>query len=56
MGLDLKEINQITKDTVIAIAVDQANGNLQKAARKLGVSDRMLQMHRASNRPNGHSR
>jgi len=50
MGLDLKKINQFTKDTAIAIAVDEENGNLQKAAHKLGVTDRMLQMHRASNR------
>lgn len=48
MGLDLKKINQFTKDTAIAIAVDEENGNLQKAARKLGVTDRTLQMHRAS--------
>ena len=50
MGLDLKKINQFTKDTAIAIAVDEENGNLQKAARKLGVTDRMLQMHRKTNR------
>lgn len=49
-GLDLKKINQCTKDVAIEIAVDDAQGNLQKAARGLGVSDRMLQMHRATNR------
>jgi transcriptional regulator with GAF, ATPase, and Fis domain len=50
MGLDLKKINQYTKDTAIAIAVDQEKGNLQKAALKLGVTDRTLQMHRAAKR------
>lgn len=50
MGLDLKKINQYTKDTAIAIAVDEEKGNLQKAARKLGVTDRTLQMHRAAKR------
>jgi transcriptional regulator with GAF, ATPase, and Fis domain len=50
MGLDLKSINKITKDAAISIAVNEENGNLQKAARKLGVTDRTLQMHRASNR------
>ena len=49
-GLDLKTINQLTKDTAISIAVDEEQGNLQKAARKLGVTDRMLQLHRASKR------
>lgn len=50
LGLDLKKINQFTKDTAISIAVDEEHGNLQKAARKLGVTDRMLQMHRKTNR------
>ena len=49
-GVDLKTINQLTKDTAISIAVDEEHGNLQKAARKLGVTDRMLQMHRKTNR------
>jgi len=49
MGIDLKEIGQYTKDTAIAIAVEDENGNLQRAARRLGVTDRTLQMHRANN-------
>lgn len=49
MGIDLKEIGQHTKDTAIAIAVEDEDGNLQRAARRLGVTDRTLQMHRANN-------
>jgi len=48
LGARLKEITQVTTETAIRIAVQSENGNLQRAARKLGVTDRALQLRRAS--------
>jgi len=50
MGVGLKEIGQAATDTAMRIAVDNENGNLQLAARQLGVTDRALQMRRAASR------
>lgn len=50
MGVGLKEISQAAADTAMRIAVDNENGNLQLAARQLGVTDRALQMRRAAHR------
>ena len=48
LGAGLKEITQITTETVIRLAVQAEDGNLQRAATKLGVTDRALQMRKAS--------
>jgi hypothetical protein len=48
LGVGLKEIGCVVTDTAIRIAVDDAEGHLQRAARQLGVSDRALQMRRAA--------
>jgi transcriptional regulator with GAF, ATPase, and Fis domain len=48
LGLCLKDISQATIETAIRIAVQSEKGSLQRAARRLGVSDRALQMRRAS--------
>lgn len=53
MGVGLKEISQTAADTAIRIAVGDANGNLPRAARQLGVTDRALQMRSAARRQNG---
>jgi transcriptional regulator with GAF, ATPase, and Fis domain len=53
MGVGLKEISQTAADTAIGIAVGDANGNLPRAARQLGVTDRALQMRRAARRQSG---
>jgi transcriptional regulator with GAF, ATPase, and Fis domain len=50
MGVGLKEISQAAADTAMRIAVASENGNLQLAARQLGVTDRALQMRRAARR------
>jgi transcriptional regulator with GAF, ATPase, and Fis domain len=50
MGLGLKEINSQTADVAIQTALDDEDGNLQRAARRLHVTDRALQMRRASRR------
>jgi transcriptional regulator with GAF, ATPase, and Fis domain len=47
LGVGLKDIGSAAAETAIRIAVEEADGNLQHAARKLGVTDRALQMRRA---------
>jgi transcriptional regulator with GAF, ATPase, and Fis domain len=48
LGTSLKEIGQITTQVAIRIAVQSENGNLQRAARRLGITDRALQMRKAA--------
>ncbi|HEV2840911.1 MAG TPA: sigma 54-interacting transcriptional regulator [Chthoniobacterales bacterium] len=47
MGLGLKEISSQTADVTIQTALADESGNLHRAARRLGVTDRALQMRRA---------
>jgi DNA-binding NtrC family response regulator len=47
-GASLKEITQTAADTAIRIAVQSEGRNLQRAAGRLGITDRALQMRRAS--------
>jgi transcriptional regulator with GAF, ATPase, and Fis domain len=47
-GVGLKEIGRITRDTAIRIALLSEDGNLQRASRALGVTDRALQLRRAA--------
>ena len=47
LGIKLKEITSRSSDAAIRIAVGDAGGNLQRAAQRLGVTDRALQMRRA---------
>ena len=46
LGVGLKAIGRATTDTAVRLAVAD-EGNLKRAARKLGVTDRALQMRRA---------
>jgi transcriptional regulator with GAF, ATPase, and Fis domain len=48
LGVGLKEISQITADTAVRIAIQSERGNLQRAAQRLGVTDRALQIRRAA--------
>ncbi len=50
MGVGLKEIGRIAEDVAVRLAVHSENGSLQHAARRLGVTDRALQLRRASSR------
>jgi transcriptional regulator with GAF, ATPase, and Fis domain len=50
LGVGLKEIGRAVTDMAIQIAVSDAAGNLQRAARSLGVTDRALQLRRATHR------
>jgi transcriptional regulator with GAF, ATPase, and Fis domain len=53
IGVGLKEIGRIAEDTAVDIAVQAEEGNLQRAAQRLGVTDRALQLRRANRRQNG---
>jgi transcriptional regulator with GAF, ATPase, and Fis domain len=48
LGASLREISTATASTAIRIAVQSEHGNLQRAAKRLGVTDRALQLRRAA--------
>jgi transcriptional regulator with GAF, ATPase, and Fis domain len=47
-GIALKEIGRAVTNVAIRMSLAQENGNLQRAARRLGITDRALQMRRAN--------
>lgn len=49
-GVGLKEIGEIAKQVAVRIAIDQAHGNVQVAARCLHVTERAVQLRRACQR------
>jgi transcriptional regulator with GAF, ATPase, and Fis domain len=49
-GAGLKDIGRAASAVAIRIALEQEDGNLQRAARRLGVTDRALQLRRANGR------
>jgi transcriptional regulator with GAF, ATPase, and Fis domain len=50
LGARLKEIGRAAEDAAIRYVTDEEHGNLQRAARRLGVTDRALQLRRANGR------
>jgi transcriptional regulator with GAF, ATPase, and Fis domain len=52
-GLGLKEIGNLAADTAVRIALAEEEGSLKRAADRLGVTDRALQMRRAVQRRDG---
>jgi transcriptional regulator with GAF, ATPase, and Fis domain len=52
-SVGLKEIGRAAEDAAERIAIEDEQGNLQRAAYRLGVTDRALQMRRAARRQNG---
>ena len=50
LGLGLKDIGQLATDCAIQAAIDQERGNLHRAAVRLAVTDRALQLRRAQRR------
>jgi transcriptional regulator with GAF, ATPase, and Fis domain len=48
IGASLREITTATTLAAIRIVVESEHGNLQRAAKRLGVTDRALQMRRAA--------
>jgi transcriptional regulator with GAF, ATPase, and Fis domain len=55
-GVGLREISRTAAAAAIRVALGEANGNLQLAARRLGVTDRALQMRRAVGATGGNGR
>ena len=49
-GLTLREISAAATDLAIRVAISEEGDNLQRAARRLGVTPRALQLRRASGR------
>jgi transcriptional regulator with GAF, ATPase, and Fis domain len=49
-GATLREITARTSETAISIALADEGGNVHRAARRLGVTDRALQLRRAARR------
>jgi transcriptional regulator with GAF, ATPase, and Fis domain len=49
-GVGMKEIGRAAEDSAIQLALREADGNLQDAASRLGVTDRALQLRRATAR------
>jgi len=49
-GLTLREISGAASETAIETAICEEDGNLQRAARRLGVTGRALQLRRAASR------
>jgi transcriptional regulator with GAF, ATPase, and Fis domain len=54
-GVNLKEIERVAGELAERIVIEEENGNLQRAAARLGVTDRTLQMRRAARRRNGNA-
>lgn len=50
LGMGLKEISQAAADLAMQVGLEQEEGNLQRAAKRLGVTDRALQMRKANRR------
>lgn len=54
-GIGLKGIRHAAEEAAIHIAIGDENGNLQRAAYKLSVTDRALQLRRAAHRQSASS-
>lgn len=50
LGAELREISRAAEEVAIRVAIDEEDGSLQRAARRLGVTDRALQLRRANQR------
>jgi transcriptional regulator with PAS, ATPase and Fis domain len=50
LGIGMKDIGQRATDLAVEMAIECEGGNLQRAAARLGVTDRALQIRRASQR------
>lgn len=53
LGVGLKEVGRTAEDAAIRMTLNIEDGNLQRAAKRLGVTDRALQLRRAQKRQNG---
>jgi DNA-binding NtrC family response regulator len=53
LGYGLKDIGRSAEDVAEEVVVDEEGGNLQRAARRLRITDRALQMRRAARKGGG---
>ena len=51
VGANLKEISHAASEMAIKLALEREQGNLRRAATRLGVTDRALQLRRANRSP-----
>jgi transcriptional regulator with GAF, ATPase, and Fis domain len=51
VGASLKEISHAASEMAIKLALEREQGNLRRAATRLGVTDRALQLRRANRQP-----
>jgi len=52
-GLSLREVERSAGEVAEKIVIEEEQGNLKRAAARLGLTDRALQMRRAARRQNG---
>lgn len=50
LGAHLKDIGKAAEEIAVRVAVNDEDGNLQRAAERLGVTDRALQLRRSARR------
>ena len=55
-GIPLKEVSRVAAECAIGLALEETGGNVSKAARLLGVTDRALQLRRAARREDSTAR
>ncbi|MCX7727655.1 MAG: hypothetical protein N2053_12510, partial [Chitinispirillaceae bacterium] len=49
-GISIKEMRHMVEDIMITTVISEEKGNLQKASKRLGITDRALQIRRAKGR------
>jgi len=55
-GLSLKDVERSAGELAERIVIEEEQGNLKRAAARLGLTDRALQMRRAARRQNGNGK
>jgi transcriptional regulator with GAF, ATPase, and Fis domain len=55
-GLSLRDVERAAGELAERIVIEEEQGNLKRAAARLGLTDRALQMRRAARRHNGNGR
>lgn len=51
MGIPLQDLGRMAKTTAIRLTIEEEQGNLQRAAKRLGVTDRSLQIYKSQSKP-----
>ena len=56
LAMSLKDIGREAEDIAERIVLEEEQGNLQRAAQRLGVTDRALQLRRAARKQQGNGK